>query len=89
METPNPECLANFATHFYLDPTHRRPVPPILAAFHMEEAGLGRIEIKRLCQSLGGAELLDHEVRPPREMPPNRAPVSQEVTHQQKKHVSA
>ena len=28
IETPNPECLAIFATYFYLDPTHTRPVPP-------------------------------------------------------------
>jgi 2-polyprenyl-3-methyl-5-hydroxy-6-metoxy-1,4-benzoquinol methylase len=47
-ETPNPECLAIFATHFYLDPTHTRPVPPMLMAFYLEEAGLGRIEIVRL-----------------------------------------
>ena len=52
LETPNPECLAIFATHFYLDPTHHRPVPPILAAFHMEEAGLGRIEVKRLAPAI-------------------------------------
>ena len=24
---PNPECLAIFATYFYLDPTHARPAP--------------------------------------------------------------
>ncbi len=52
LETPNPECLAIFATHFYLDPTHQRPVPPILAAFHMEEAGLGRIEVNRLAPAI-------------------------------------
>ena len=52
LETPNPECLAIFATHFYLDPTHHRPVPPILAAFHIEEAGLGRIEVKRLAPAI-------------------------------------
>jgi len=52
LETPNPECLAIFSTHFYLDPTHHRPVPPILAAFHMEEAGLGRIEVKRLAPAI-------------------------------------
>ncbi len=44
-ETPNPECLAIFATHFYLDPTHVRPVPSALLAFYLEEAGFGRIEI--------------------------------------------
>lgn len=52
LETPNPECLAIFATHFYLDPTHQRPVPPVLAGFHMEEAGLGRIEVKRLAPAI-------------------------------------
>jgi O-antigen chain-terminating methyltransferase len=48
IETPNPECLAIFATHFYLDPTHTRPVPAPLLSFYMEEAGFGGIEIHRL-----------------------------------------
>lgn len=48
IETPNPECLAIFATHFYLDPTHTRPLPPPLLAFYLEETGFGRIEIERL-----------------------------------------
>jgi O-antigen chain-terminating methyltransferase len=39
IETPNPECLAIFATHFYLDPTHTRPVPHPLLAFYLEEFG--------------------------------------------------
>ena len=47
-ETPNPECLAIFATHFYIDPTHTRPVPAVLLRFYCEEAGLGGIEIERL-----------------------------------------
>jgi O-antigen chain-terminating methyltransferase len=47
IETPNPECLAIFATHFYLDPTHTRPVPHALLAFYMEEFGLGQIEAHR------------------------------------------
>ncbi|HEY3840429.1 MAG TPA: methyltransferase domain-containing protein [Bryobacteraceae bacterium] len=45
IETPNPECLAIFATHFYLDPTHTRPVPSQLVAFYMEEFGMGRVEV--------------------------------------------
>ncbi len=45
IETPNPECLAIFGTHFYIDPTHTRPVPSQLLAFYMEESGLGRLEI--------------------------------------------
>ena len=48
IETPNPECLAIFATHFYLDPTHTRPVPHGLLAFHLEEFGVGNIEVHRL-----------------------------------------
>ena len=48
IETPNPECLAIFATHFYIDPTHRHPIPPVLASFYLEEAGFGRVEIERL-----------------------------------------
>jgi O-antigen chain-terminating methyltransferase len=48
IETPNPECLAIFATHFYLDPTHTRPVPHPLLAFYLEEFGIGNIEVRRL-----------------------------------------
>ena len=48
LETPNPECLAIFATHFYLDPTHRHPIPPALMSFYLEEAGFGRLEVERL-----------------------------------------
>ena len=47
IETPNPECLAIFSTHFYLDPTHTRPIPPALLAFYMEEFGIGRLETRR------------------------------------------
>jgi len=52
IETPNPECLAIFATHFYLDPTHRHPIPPALMSFYLEEAGFGRIEIERLSPAI-------------------------------------
>ncbi len=48
IETPNPECLAIFATHFYLDPTHRHPIPSALMSFYLEEAGFGQVEIQRL-----------------------------------------
>jgi O-antigen chain-terminating methyltransferase len=52
IETPNPECLAIFATHFYLDPTHTRPIPPALLRFYMEEAGLVNIEVERLTPAI-------------------------------------
>ena len=48
IETPNPECLAIFATHFYMDPTHQRPVPHPLLAFYLEEYGVGNIEVRKL-----------------------------------------
>jgi 2-polyprenyl-3-methyl-5-hydroxy-6-metoxy-1,4-benzoquinol methylase len=48
IETPNPECLAIFATHFYLDPTHQRPVPHPLLGFYLEEFGVGNIEVRKL-----------------------------------------
>lgn len=48
IETPNPECLAIFATHFYIDPTHTRPVPAPLLRFYLEEAGFINIEIEKL-----------------------------------------
>ncbi len=51
-ETPNPECLAIFATHFYIDPTHTRPVPAVLLRFYLEEAGFGNVEIERLAPAL-------------------------------------
>ena len=51
-ETPNPECLAIFASHFYLDPTHQRPVPSALAAFYLQEAGYGRLEIRPLAPAV-------------------------------------
>ena len=48
IETPNPECLAIFGTHFYLDPTHTRPVPHPLLMFYLEEYGIGQMELCRL-----------------------------------------
>jgi hypothetical protein len=47
LETPNPECLAIFSTHFYLDPTHTRPIPPPQLAFYLEEFGFGKLETHR------------------------------------------
>jgi len=47
-ETPNPESLAIFATHFFIDPTHTRPVPPALLQHYLAEAGFRDIHIDRL-----------------------------------------
>jgi 2-polyprenyl-3-methyl-5-hydroxy-6-metoxy-1,4-benzoquinol methylase len=47
VETPNPECLAILTSHFYLDPTHHHPIPPLLLSFYLEESGMGELEIHR------------------------------------------
>jgi O-antigen chain-terminating methyltransferase len=52
IETPNPECLAIFATHFYLDPTHQRPVPHPLLAFYFEEFGIGNIQVHKISPAI-------------------------------------
>lgn len=58
IETPNPECLAVFTTHFYLDPSHTRPVPPALLNFYMEESGFGKIEVHRLSPAVDSTPAL-------------------------------
>jgi SAM-dependent methyltransferase len=55
IETPNPACLAIFATYFYIDPTHTRPVPADLLRFYFEEAGMGSIEVEEFAPA---AELI-------------------------------
>ncbi len=52
IETPNPECLAIFATYFYLDPTHTRPMPHQYLQFCMEEAGFTSIEVHKLAPAI-------------------------------------
>jgi len=66
IETPNPECLAIFATHFYLDPTHQRPVPHPLLAFYLEEFGVGGIEVRKLApaaESMPSVQSLPEDFR--------------------------
>lgn len=47
-ETPNPENLLVGSRLFYLDPTHRNPIPPPLAQFLVEAGGFQRVSIVRL-----------------------------------------
>jgi len=44
-ETPNPENLITGACNFYVDPTHRNPLPPALVAFLLKARGFERVEI--------------------------------------------
>jgi SAM-dependent methyltransferase len=48
METPNPENPMVGACHFYLDPSHVRPIPPDLLSFVAEHAGFARQKVVRL-----------------------------------------
>jgi O-antigen chain-terminating methyltransferase len=59
IETPNPECLASLSTHFYVDPTHTRPVPPALLTFYEMEAGLGGIELLGLSPATAAWPVLE------------------------------
>lgn len=43
-ETPNPQNLLTATYYFYLDPTHKKPLPCELLAFLVQEAGFVRIE---------------------------------------------
>ncbi len=66
IETPDPECLAILAVHFYLDPTHQRPIPHPLLAFYMEEYGMGAIEVHKLnlaAESMPGLASLPEDFR--------------------------
>ena len=45
LETPNPENLQVGAHTFYLDPTHRNPVPSGLLSFLVQQAGWEQVEV--------------------------------------------
>jgi 2-polyprenyl-3-methyl-5-hydroxy-6-metoxy-1,4-benzoquinol methylase len=47
-ETPNPNNLFVSSRYFYLDPTHRHPIPPLLGRFLAEARGFERVEILEL-----------------------------------------
>jgi len=51
LETPNPENLVVGACNFFLDPTHLRPIPPLLLSFLPEHHGFARVRTVRLQES--------------------------------------
>ena len=51
LETPNPENLVVATSKFYLDPTHEKPIPPMLLSFAAEYVGFERVKIVRLQES--------------------------------------
>ncbi|MEX1213617.1 methyltransferase domain-containing protein [Saccharospirillum sp.] len=48
METPNPENYTVGSCNFYMDPTHRNPLPPPLLAFVPEYYSYERVKVLRL-----------------------------------------
>lgn len=48
METPNPENVTVGSCNFYMDPTHRNPLPPPLLAFVPEYYDFERVKVLRL-----------------------------------------
>ena len=48
IETPNPENLRVGACDFYLDPTHRHPVPPGMLEYVVRSRGFTDVEVIRL-----------------------------------------
>ncbi|WP_175775090.1 class I SAM-dependent methyltransferase [Burkholderia ambifaria] len=48
LETPNPENIVVAGCNFYLDPSHKQPIPPELLSFVGEYAGFARVKRLRL-----------------------------------------
>ena len=55
-ETPNPECPHVPSYSFYLDPTHRNPIPQELLCFCASQAGFGATRVERLQPHYEGNE---------------------------------
>ena len=61
LETPHPSNLVMAACNFYLDPTHRHPLPPALTSFLLASSGFVDLEVRLLhpkeAADLGGLVL--------------------------------
>jgi SAM-dependent methyltransferase len=47
-ETPNPRNVVVGSCNFYLDPTHKRPLPPDLSRYLLEARGFSNVEVLEL-----------------------------------------
>ena len=63
LETPNPENLWVASHLFYMDPTHRNPLPPEALKWMVEARGFAEVRIQRwtVARNLGAPPLLDPE----------------------------
>ena len=57
LETPNPENLLVGSHYFYLDPTHRNPLPPALLEWLVQARGFDRARVERLHAHRGAAQI--------------------------------
>lgn len=57
LETPNPTCLSMFATSFYMDPTHIKPVHPLLLEYLLRKIGFKEVKIIYTSASKAGFPL--------------------------------
>jgi O-antigen chain-terminating methyltransferase len=48
LETPNPENLLVSTHGFYMDPTHRNPLPPDMLAWLVQSQGFEAVQVQRL-----------------------------------------
>lgn len=63
LETPNPENVLVGSHYFYMDPTHRNPIPPEALRWLVEARGFQRTRIERLT--------VDREISMPQPLPEN------------------
>lgn len=58
LETPNPENVLVGACYFYMDPTHRNPIPPLLLQWTVQARGFEGAAIERLSEHRGPPSLV-------------------------------
>lgn len=58
LETPNPENVRVGSYTFYMDPTHRNPIPPLLLQWVVQARGFEHTVIERLSEHRGEPVLL-------------------------------
>lgn len=63
LETPNPENIIVGNNNFYLDPTHKRPIPSLLLSFLPEYYGFKRNKLLRLQESSELALAVDDRIK--------------------------
>jgi O-antigen chain-terminating methyltransferase len=57
-ETPNPENVLVGSHYFYMDPTHRNPLPPTLLQWLVEARGFVETRVDRLTVNRGVTDIV-------------------------------